>query len=630
MVKKAGFRIQVSGFTSLIFALLLVTCHSSLVTAFGQSQPQRWANVNNIRFADQFPGSNGPAKIDAALADIGAGPGTLIIPPGVSAGNPSFFPNNVGILDFRQSYDVIGGWDRDPDRAPLLLLENRLGELTTKPVTGTVTLTNGSAAVTGTGTQFIAQFQDRLNRAIKLNSDPESAWGRVVNVQSDTQMTLASGYTGTGGSGPASYFITQLGLVINNLLEGGNPSEGHGEGVGLTSIGWRKSGTRGVFGANFNVGYYTRAPLAPAVGLELDLSNYTADHDALGVDHNEALRIVSAGLKRAAVGTRIMKIFDGGEFVRGLWIDNSYTEHGIHVQGPSNHLYLVPTADNGNPMLVGRNAADAASKWAINNDGSSQFNTLTAGPASASFGSLLRGYIDAAGNRAGILNPTAGQVSGFAGVNQSSGATDQVGVTGLSAAEHPSGTKNYVAGVDGEAFHEAAGTVSLLTGVGGYASASAGAGAVTKMASLYAWQNTRDSGTVTDNYGLYVDPQTAGTNNYAVYTAGTTPSRFGGAISSGLNAVTFSATPTFDAALGNTQKITLEGNVTSSTLSNAAAGEALYFIICQNGSGNHTFAWPPNMRGGMTIGSTASKCSAQSFIFDGTTAYALSAGITNM
>ncbi len=32
----------------------------------------------------------------------------------------------------------------------------------------------------------------------------------------------------------------------------------------------------------------------------------------------------------------------------------------------------------------------------------------------------------------------------------------------------------------------------------------------------------------------------------------------------------------------------------------------------------------------MTIGSMASKCSAQSFVFDGSKAYALSTGATNM
>jgi hypothetical protein len=99
---------------------------------------------------------------------------------------------------------------------------------------------------------------------------------------------------------------------------------------------------------------------------------------------------------------------------------------------------------------------------------------------------------------------------------------------------------------------------------------------------------------------------------------------------SGVNTVTFSATPTFDASLGNTQKITLTDNVTSSTLSNVSNGQQIDFLICQDGTGSRTFVWPTNVLGGMTIGATLSKCSAQNFIFDGTNAYALSAGVTNM
>jgi hypothetical protein len=106
--------------------------------------------------------------------------------------------------------------------------------------------------------------------------------------------------------------------------------------------------------------------------------------------------------------------------------------------------------------------------------------------------------------------------------------------------------------------------------------------------------------------------------------------RASGQLISGLNIVTFSATPTFDASLGNTQKITLTANVTSSTLSNASTGQAISFIICQDATGGRTFVWPTNVLGGMAIGSTASKCSAQNFIFDGTNAYALSAGVSNM
>lgn len=52
-------------------------------------------------------------------------------------------------------------------------------------------------------------------------------------------------------------------------------------------------------------------------------------------------------------------------------------------------------------------------------------------------------------------------------------------------------------------------------------------------------------------------------------------------------------------------------------------------IICQDATGSRTFVWPTQIHGAMTIGSTASLCSAQSFVSDGTNAYALSPGVVN-
>lgn len=98
-----------------------------------------------------------------------------------------------------------------------------------------------------------------------------------------------------------------------------------------------------------------------------------------------------------------------------------------------------------------------------------------------------------------------------------------------------------------------------------------------------------------------------------------------GGVVGGLNTVTFSATPTFDFSKGNTQMITLTGNVTSSTLVNAAAGERLLFIVCQDATGSRTFVWPASMKGGGTIGATASKCSVQDFVWDGASARAVGA-----
>lgn len=93
-----------------------------------------------------------------------------------------------------------------------------------------------------------------------------------------------------------------------------------------------------------------------------------------------------------------------------------------------------------------------------------------------------------------------------------------------------------------------------------------------------------------------------------------------------LSTVTFSATPTFDLSLGNTVKITLTANVTSSTWSNQRAGQETTMVICQNGTGGFTFAFPAATLGAFTIGSTASKCSTQKFVSDGTNLIAQGVG----
>lgn len=66
-------------------------------------------------------------------------------------------------------------------------------------------------------------------------------------------------------------------------------------------------------------------------------------------------------------------------------------------------------------------------------------------------------------------------------------------------------------------------------------------------------------------------------------------------VTSGLDAVTFSATPTFNASAYGIFSMSLTGNVTSSTLTGGQIGQEIAFNICQSGSGGYTFAWPTNM-----------------------------------
>ena len=94
--------------------------------------------------------------------------------------------------------------------------------------------------------------------------------------------------------------------------------------------------------------------------------------------------------------------------------------------------------------------------------------------------------------------------------------------------------------------------------------------------------------------------------------------------------VTASATPALVGTNG-LQTITLNANATP-TITGITAGQRVTFQICQPASGGpYTWAWPGAIHGGMTIGTTASTCSEQSFdSFSGTTLVAESTGVINI
>jgi hypothetical protein len=90
----------------------------------------------------------------------------------------------------------------------------------------------------------------------------------------------------------------------------------------------------------------------------------------------------------------------------------------------------------------------------------------------------------------------------------------------------------------------------------------------------------------------------------------------------GVVSVPFSATPVFDASQGSTFEIVLTGAVTSSTLVNVTPGQALRFIVKEDGAGGHLFAAPANLPMA-AINTAASKTNIQAFIVDsGSNVYA--------
>lgn len=115
-----------------------------------------------------------------------------------------------------------------------------------------------------------------------------------------------------------------------------------------------------------------------------------------------------------------------------------------------------------------------------------------------------------------LANPTISLGSGF-GV----ALYDAVGtVTGTANTDH-------MISYQARSIYDSSGTVGSLTGFGSILVNDGGN--ATNMYGFLAYDPT-GTGSVTNNYGLYVNSLTKGTNNYAVYTAGSTPSYFGGAI----------------------------------------------------------------------------------------------------
>lgn len=76
------------------------------------------------------------------------------------------------------------------------------GSSLSSAISGTLTFTNGSTTVTGSGTSFISNLTTQY--FIKLNSDSETSWMQVGTIISDTELELVSAYQGSSGSGASS------------------------------------------------------------------------------------------------------------------------------------------------------------------------------------------------------------------------------------------------------------------------------------------------------------------------------------------------------------------------------------------------------------------------------------------
>ena len=111
--------------------------------------------------------------------------------------------------------------------------------------------------------------------------------------------------------------------------------------------------------------------------------------------------------------------------------------------------------------------------------------------------------------------------------------------------------------------------------------------------------------------GLDVDGSVAISGNLTV------DGSISGVIPTGVAIVSFSSTPVFDASKGLQFKLTLTGNVTSSSFINGIFGPSIVaFRFVQDSVGSRTFTWPSNVRNGGIINPAVNSRSLQIFAVD--------------
>lgn len=66
--------------------------------------------------------------------------------------------------------------------------------------------------------------------------------------------------------------------------------------------------------------------------------------------------------------------------------------------------------------------------------------------------------------------------------------------------------------------------------------------------------------------------------------------------SNGYHTQTTSGAVTIDASTGQVQNVTMSGNVTSSTITNASVGQRLTIMWRQDGTGTRTYVWPTGIK----------------------------------
>lgn len=182
-----------------------------------------WAAAgNDLKFVVYSGGDTGSTGLVRFYGDSGVQQSLAKFGTGIYRGNDSNGAMTTISMGNSITPSSADYWDYTVSNGTLLLVDNSnrilkyRGSTNATYTTGTVSVTDGSATVTGSGTSWSTVTNAEVGEYIKL---PDGKWYKIASIASNTSLTIELTYYGDTASGQ-TYIISPWGVVEGRFNDG--------------------------------------------------------------------------------------------------------------------------------------------------------------------------------------------------------------------------------------------------------------------------------------------------------------------------------------------------------------------------------------------------------------------------